>query len=73
MFGTGKLFQPSLVFVRKAGAYPSGATKRGSKGLPVTNTLAYYELVNYGHKKFYNIGPRLKKFWQKRTQIKKVL
>jgi hypothetical protein len=27
---TGKLFQPNLLFVRKAGAYPSGAPKRRS-------------------------------------------
>ncbi len=28
----------------------------GWKGLPGTNTLAYYE--NYGRKKFYDIGPK---------------
>jgi hypothetical protein len=27
----------------------------GFKGLPGSNTLAYYE--NYGRKKFYNVGP----------------
>jgi hypothetical protein len=29
-FVPGKPFKPSLVFVLKAGAYPSGATKRSS-------------------------------------------
>ena len=30
----------------------------GWKGLPGTNTLAFYEkFVNYGQKKFYNIVP----------------
>jgi hypothetical protein len=30
----------------------------GRKGIPGTNTLAYYELsLNYGHKMFHNIGP----------------
>jgi hypothetical protein len=29
------------------------------KGLQGTNTLAYYETLNYGHEKFYNICPRL--------------
>jgi hypothetical protein len=33
----------------------------GWKGLPRTNTLAYDELINYGHKKFYKIGPRMEK------------
>jgi hypothetical protein len=37
-------------------AFPTN-TGLGWKGLPGTNTLAYYE--NYGQKKFYNIGPRL--------------
>jgi hypothetical protein len=33
----------------------------GWKGLPVTNTLAYYERsLNFGAKKFYDIGP----WWQ---------
>ncbi len=27
---TGKPFLPSLLFVKKAGAYPSGAPKKGS-------------------------------------------
>jgi hypothetical protein len=31
----------------------------GWKALPGTNTLAYWELfVKYGHKMFYNFGPR---------------
>jgi hypothetical protein len=30
VFVTGKLIQPSLLFVRKAGAYSSGAPKRSS-------------------------------------------
>ncbi len=56
MFVPGKSFQPSLMFAGKAGAYPSeGASllgrllasptnlRLGWKGLPRTNTLAYYE------------------------------
>jgi hypothetical protein len=30
----------------------------GWKGLPKTNTLAYFQkFITYGRKKFYNIGP----------------
>ncbi len=55
MFFPGKPFQPSLMFAVKARAYPSEASFRCStldllandkldwKGLPGTNTLAYYE------------------------------
>ncbi len=55
----GKPLQPSLMFVGKAGAYPSGAPfsfsplgralglteniRLGWRGLLWTNTLAYYE------------------------------
>jgi hypothetical protein len=48
----GKPFLPSLMFVGKARAYPSDATKApalpanirlGWKGLPRTNALAYYQ------------------------------
>ncbi len=60
MFVHGKPFQPSVLFVGKARSLPqSGASERffdrvGSsftknirlfwKGLPVTNTLAYYKI-----------------------------
>ncbi len=53
MFVLGKPFQPSLMFAVKAVAYPSEAPFRylasptnirlGWKGLPGTNTLAYYK------------------------------
>ncbi len=54
MFLPGKPFQSSIMFAGKAGAYPSEAPFRysnlgyanirlGWKGLPRTNTLAYYE------------------------------
>jgi hypothetical protein len=59
MFVPGRPFQPSIMFAGKAGAYASGATfrcpllggllglpknnKLGWKGLPETNTLAFYE------------------------------
>ena len=59
MFVPGKILQPSPMFVGKAGAYPiveplKGASinlplalpaniRLGWKGLPGTNTLAYYE------------------------------
>ncbi len=40
VFVSGKSFQPSLMFVSKAGATN---IRLGWKGLPETNTLAYYE------------------------------
>ena len=59
MFVPSKPFQPSLIFVGKAGAYPSeqpfrcstlgsapalpANIRQGWKGLLGTNTLAYYE------------------------------
>ena len=50
MFVPDKPFQPRLLFVGKAGAYPIEEPFRCStnirldlKGLPGTNTLAYYE------------------------------
>jgi hypothetical protein len=56
MFVLGKPFQPSIMFVSKAGAYPSvrlfGFSTLGQvprnigldwKGLPGSNTLAYYK------------------------------
>jgi hypothetical protein len=64
MFVLGKPFQLSLVFVGKAGAYPSDTPLKGRmlalpkniilgwKGLPGTNALTY--LLTYGRKKFYN-------------------
>ncbi len=76
MFVTGKPLQPSLMFVRKTGAYLSGAPKRSSpfygrllplptnirlgwKSLPGNKHFSFLRtLVNYGRKKFYNIGPR---------------
>jgi hypothetical protein len=61
MFVTGKPFQPSLMFVRRVGAYPGGHLKEallkdrllalprnirlGWKGLQLTNTLAFYEQI----------------------------
>ncbi len=43
------------MFVGKAGATN---IRLGWKGLPETNTLAYYEKsVNYGSKKFYSTDP----------------
>jgi hypothetical protein len=66
-FVTGEPFQPSLMFVRKGGAYPSGAHKRSGalptnirlswKGLPGKNSSLLRTFVNYGRKKFCNIGP----------------
>jgi hypothetical protein len=66
VFVTGKPFQPSLMFVIKAGAYSSGAPtgsclpgrllalstniRLGWKCLPVTNDLTYY-----GHSLITNI------------------
>jgi hypothetical protein len=47
VFDSGKPFQPSLMFAGKAGVYPSEAPENirpGWKGLPGTNTLAYYEI-----------------------------
>jgi len=41
--------------LRQAPALPTNI-RLAWKGLPETNTLAYYE--NYEAKKFYNIGPR---------------
>ncbi len=38
-----KRFQFSVAFVVKAGAYPSETPMAGWKGLPGTNTPAYYE------------------------------
>jgi len=32
-------------------------TRLGWKGLPGTNTLAYYKSVNYGRNKFYDTAP----------------
>ncbi len=62
MFGTGKPFQLSLLFVGKAGAYPSGVAKRA----PLKDRLERLAsdkhssflrtLVNYGRKKLFNIG-----------------
>jgi hypothetical protein len=31
--------------------------RMGWKGLPETNTPAYYKKIVYWHKEFYNIGP----------------
>ncbi len=45
-----------MTWRRKAPALPANI-KLGWKGLPGTNALAYYEIVTYGRKKFYNIGP----------------
>jgi hypothetical protein len=53
VFVTGKIFQPSLMFAGKAGAYPSEGQLQGRlltlpknvrldwKGLPVTHTLVH--------------------------------
>ncbi len=55
MFVPGEPFQPSLMFGGKVGAYPSEAPFRlGWKGLPETNTLAYYE--NYAVKSVIGLG-----------------
>jgi hypothetical protein len=50
VFVPGRTFQPSLMAVRKTGAYLSVKhldlitnIRLGWKGLPRTNTLAYYE------------------------------
>jgi hypothetical protein len=49
MFVLGKPFQLILMLAGKAGGYPSEALasptnfRLGWKGLPVKNTLAYYE------------------------------
>ena len=54
MFVPGKPFQSGLMFVGKPGAYPRAEHKKGApavranirlgwKGLPGTNTPAYYE------------------------------
>ncbi len=70
MFVIGKPFQPSLMIVRKAGAYLSEtpfrhSTQRQAPAVPTNNRLgwkAFYssllqKFVTYGCKKFYNIGP----------------
>jgi hypothetical protein len=73
VFTTGKPVQPSLMSVKKAGAYPSGATKRSSPfrllALPTNLFLAsdihssfLRTFVNYGRKKFYNIGSRAQSY-----------
>jgi hypothetical protein len=81
VFVPGKSFQPSLMFVGKARAYPSEVPFRcptlglalalptnirlGWKGLPGTNTLQ--KSVNYVSKKFYSTGPLLNSKTRKRT------
>jgi hypothetical protein len=72
MFVTCKVLQPSLMFGGKAGAYSAPERsppwdrilalptniRLGWKGLPVTNPRSLLRaFVNYGRKKFYNIGP----------------
>jgi len=76
MFVSSKSFQPGLMFAGKARAYLNEAPFRcstqglllysptkirlGSKGLPWTNTLAYYENPYItAVKKFYSTGPRI--------------
>jgi hypothetical protein len=67
VFVSGKPFQPTLIFVSMAGAYPSVPLKGGLlnlltvvtlgwKDLPVINTLAHYEHFQITAVIFYNIG-----------------
>ncbi len=68
MFVPGKSFKPSLMFVDKAGVYPSEATSRIGTGLTHKHKTRMEKFardehssllrtfVNYRHKKFYNIG-----------------
>ncbi len=65
-------FQPSLMFATKATAFPNGASPLSGKVLGLTlqhktrlerlardkHSSPLGALVNYGRKKFYNIGPR---------------
>ncbi len=63
MYVLGKLFQHSLLFVSKVGAYPSEApfmcSTLGLEGLTgEKDTSLLQTLVNYNRKKFNNIGHR---------------
>jgi hypothetical protein len=61
VFVPGKHFQPNLVFVGKAGAYPSEApfqVHHSCEGSwPGTNTLACYETFKLRLENFYSAGP----------------
>ncbi len=48
-----KIYPQFMNFCTKLGVF----VRLGRKGLPGTNTQAYYKNVNYGPNKFYNIGP----------------
>jgi hypothetical protein len=58
---TGKPVQPNLMFMRKAGGYPSGAPKRSSseagKACKYKHSSSLRKLVNYGRKFFIKLGP----------------
>jgi hypothetical protein len=68
VFVHGTPFQPSLMFAGKARAYPSDAPFRystnirlGWKGVPGTNTLAYYKnLYLTAVKSFITLAPGVK-------------
>ncbi len=71
MYVSGKPFQPSLMIAGKAGAYPRvehledaslgwapalpAIIRLGWKGLPETNTLAYYESSQITDRKGFKI------------------
>ncbi len=79
MFVPSKPFQPSLMFAGKAGAYLSGASEkcftRVCSGITRKHktrlerlardkrSCLLQKLINYGCKKFYNIGPRSHQIW----------
>jgi hypothetical protein len=61
------LFDPCLKFIKARSLPIEWITVRGStrvtpanlgrKQLAVTNTLAYYDMINYGRKRFNSTGP----------------
>jgi len=73
VFVPGRPFRPSLMFVNEAGTYPSGGPFSGVVLLSHRvgswpsqlidradkHSCLLRMFVNYGCKKFYNIGPRL--------------
>jgi hypothetical protein len=52
----GKPFQPRLMFVGKVGAYPFEAHFRLKRLARDKHCSLLRKFVNYGRKKFYNIG-----------------
>jgi hypothetical protein len=67
MLGPHKPFQPILMFVGKAGAYPTVEQlkftslgkqwPRLERPVRAKHYSSLRKFINYGRKKFYNIGP----------------